>query len=114
MRLCVIRTCQRKSHKPYRERYLFALILLGFSFAVHAQDDVRLYESAQDAYEMGLFEKANDLLSNSLDLFHGETRIGVYRLLALCNLNMDKPEVAETWPKPSTGGSASTSNMTGI
>ena len=38
------------------KRYLFALILLGFSFAVHAQDDARLYESAQDAYEMGLFD----------------------------------------------------------
>ena len=79
------------------KRYLFALILLSLSFTVRAQDDVRVYESAQEAYELGLFEKADALLNQSADLFKGETQIGVYRLLALCNLNMDKPEVAEKW-----------------
>ena len=79
------------------KRYLFTLILLLFSFAAHAQDEARVYESAQDAYELGMFEKADALLRNSVDIFHGETRIGVYRLLALCNLNMDKPEAAEAW-----------------
>lgn len=77
--------------------YIFALVLLFLSYAVRAQDDTHLYESAQEAYEYGLFAKADSLLRNSVSSFSGEDRIGVYRLLALCNLNMDKPEVAETW-----------------
>jgi iron complex outermembrane receptor protein len=56
-----------------------------------------VYESAQEAYELGLFQKADSLLTGSANSFKGETRIGVYRLLALCNLNMDRPEVAQTW-----------------
>ena len=79
------------------KRYIFALILLFFSYAVSAQEGARLYESALEAYEFGQFAKADSLLSSSVNSFGGETRIGVYRLLALCNLNMDKPEVAETW-----------------
>lgn len=80
------------------KRYLLALFLLCLPWAAaHAQDNVRLYESAQEAYELGLFEKADTLLTNSVNRFRGEDRIGVYRLLALCNLNMDKPEVAEAW-----------------
>ena len=79
------------------KRYLFALIVLLFPLAVQAQEEAGLYESALEAYELGQFRKADSLLVHSVNSFHGETRIGVYRLLALCNLNMDKPEVAETW-----------------
>ena len=77
--------------------YIFALFLLFFSYAVHAQEEARLYESAMEAYELGSFAKADSILTNSVNRFNGETRIGVYRLLALCNLNMDKPEEAEKW-----------------
>ena len=78
--------------------FIFVLFFLGsFSFAVRAQDAAHRYESALEAYELGLFEKADTLLNGSVNDFHGEDRIGVYRLLALCNLNMDKPEVAESW-----------------
>ena len=78
--------------------FLFVLFFLGsFSLAVRAQDAAHRYESALEAYELGLFEKADTLLNGSVNDFHGEDRIGVYRLLALCNLNMDKPEVAESW-----------------
>ncbi len=79
------------------KRYLFALFLLCFSLALHAQEDTHVYESAQEAYELGLFEKADGILRNNADVFKGETRIGAYRLLALCNLNMDNPEEAEKW-----------------
>ena len=79
------------------KRFLFALCLLCLSVAVRAQDEARVYESAQEAYELGMFEKADAILRNTVDLFKGETRIGVYRLLALSNLNMDKPEEAEKW-----------------
>ena len=78
--------------------FIFVLFLsVGFSCAVHAQDDTHRYESALEAYELGLFEKADTLLTNSVNDFTGEDRISVYRLLALCNLNLDKPEVAEAW-----------------
>ena len=79
------------------KRYIIALVLVCCSWALRAQDDSHLFESAQEAYELGLFEKADTLLTRSVNSFHGESRIGVYRLLALCNLNMDKPAVAEEW-----------------
>lgn len=79
------------------KRYIFTLFVLFFSFAALAQEDNHLFEQAQEAYELGLFQKADSLLAPAAGTFGGETRIGVYRLLALCNLNMDKPQVAETW-----------------
>ena len=79
------------------QRYIIALLILLICTAAKAQDVTRVYESAQEAYELGLFQKADSLLAGSANNFKGETRIGVYRLLALCNLNMDKPEVAQTW-----------------
>lgn len=79
------------------KRYIIALVLVCCSWALRAQDDSHLYESALEAYELGMFERADTLLTKSLTSFHGEDRIGVYRLLALCNLNMDKPAVAESW-----------------
>ncbi|MBO6078340.1 MAG: TonB-dependent receptor [Bacteroidaceae bacterium] len=78
-------------------RYIYTLLLLLFTCAVKAQDDTHLYESALEAYEFGFFEKADSLLRDSVGIFKGENRISVFRLLALSNLNMDKPEVAETW-----------------
>ena len=78
-------------------RYIFPLLILLFAWTARAQEDVRLYESAQEAYELGQFQKADSLLSRTADSYSGETRISVYRLLALSNLNMDKPEVAEIW-----------------
>jgi len=78
-------------------RYIITLLLLCFSYAVYAQENARVYEAALEAYELGSFAEADSLLLRSVDSFKGETRIGVYRLLALCNLHMDKPEVAENW-----------------
>jgi len=79
------------------KRFIYTLFLLLLTCAVKSQNDSRLFESAQEAYEFGLFERADSLLRDSVDIFKGETKIGVFRLLALSNLNMDKPEVAETW-----------------
>ncbi|MBQ2172637.1 MAG: hypothetical protein II454_05515, partial [Bacteroidales bacterium] len=79
------------------KRYIFALIVLCFSYTARAQEDIHLYELAQEAYEYGLFQQADSLLSNSVNSFKGETQINMFRLLALSNLNMDKPEVAEAW-----------------
>ena len=78
-------------------RYIIALSVLFFSYGVQAQEETHLLEAAEEAYEFGWFAKADSLLSGSVASFSGEDRIGVYRLLALCNLNMDKPQVAETW-----------------
>ena len=79
------------------KRFIYTFFLLLLTCAVKSQNDSRLYESAMEAYEFGLFERADSLLRDSVDIFKGETRIGVLRLLALSNLNMDKPAVAETW-----------------
>ena len=79
------------------ERYIFILFILCFSWTARAQEDIHLFEQAQEAYELGMFQKSDSLLSGSVNSFKGETLIGVYRLLALSNLNMDKPEVAESW-----------------
>ncbi len=79
------------------QKYIIALLILLIPWATRAQEATRVYESAQEAYELGLFQKADSLLTGSANSFKGETRIGVYRLLALCNLNMDRPEVAQTW-----------------
>ena len=78
-------------------RYIIALSVLFFSYGVQAQEETHLLEAAEEAYEFGWFAKADSLLSGSVASFSGEDRIGVYRLLALCNLNMDKPQVAESW-----------------
>ena len=78
-------------------RYINALLILLIASAARAQEATRVYESAQEAYELGHFQKADSLLTGSVNSFKGETRIGVYRLLALCNLNMDKPDVAQSW-----------------
>lgn len=79
------------------KRYIAALLILLLPYAVRAQEEIHVYEAAQEAYELGQFEQANALLTGSIASFKGETRIGVYRILALCNLNMDQPEVAEKW-----------------
>lgn len=78
-------------------RYILALFAFFFVLSVRAQEETRIYEEAQEAYEFGWFEKADSLLRGDVNRFSGETRMGVLRLLALCNLNMDRPDVAETW-----------------
>ena len=77
--------------------YIIAFFLVCCSWALRAQDESHLYETALEAYELGMFEKVDTLLSKSVSSFNGESRIGVYRLLALSNLNMDRPAVAESW-----------------
>ena len=67
--------------------YIIAFFLVCCSWALRAQDESHLYESALEAYELGMFEKVDTLLSKSVSSFQGESRIGVYRLLALSNLN---------------------------
>lgn len=79
------------------KRYISILLFLLIACAVKAQNETRLYESALEAYEYGLFEEADSLLRDSVNTFKGESQINAYRLLALCNLNMDRPEVAEAW-----------------
>ena len=78
-------------------RYILALGALVITLSAYAQEEVRLFEEAQEAYELGWFEKADSLLSGHENSFRGETWMGVLRLLALCNLNMDRPEAAQTW-----------------
>ena len=73
---------------------IFALLCLSVA---QAQDDANVFEQAEEAYEYGHFEEADSLLSGVVDKLKGEYQIGAFRLLALSNLNMDRPEVAELY-----------------
>ena len=74
---------------------LFLLLLSGASCAAYAQEDVDIYDQAIEAYEFGHFEQTDSLLQNVAGSLKGERQINAFRLLALSNLNMDKPERAE-------------------
>ena len=78
-------------------RHLFTLFVLMLSCVAKAQDDVNVYEKAVEAYEYGHFEIADSLLRDLAGNLKGENQISAFRLLALSNLNMDKPEVAESY-----------------
>ena len=57
--------------------YIVALFILSFPHLAQAQDNMRIFEAAQEAYEYGLFQKADSLLSQSAGSFSGEARIRV-------------------------------------
>ncbi len=76
---------------------LFLLLLSGASCAAYAQEDVDIYDQAIEAYEFGHFEQTDSLLRNVAGSLKGERQINAFRLLALSNLNMDKPERAEEY-----------------
>ena len=78
-------------------RYILTFFILLSACVTRAQDDATAYERALEAYEFGYFEKADSLLKKMVGGLKGEVQIGAYRLLALSNLNMDKPEVAEMY-----------------
>ena len=60
-------------------------------------DEARVFTQALEAYEFGHFEVADSLLKDVAGSMRGELQINAYRLLALSNLNMDKPDVAEVY-----------------
>ena len=50
----------------------------------------QVYEQAEEAYSIGRIEQAMTLLNNNIDNFQGGLKQSAYRLMALCNLGMDK------------------------
>lgn len=73
------------------------LFLLLFSSIAQAQEDSHVLEQATEAYEYGEFEKVDSMLRDVVGNLKGEIRIQAFRLLALSNLNMDKPAEAEDY-----------------
>ena len=55
----------------------------------------QVYEQAEEAYSIGRIEQAMTLLNNNIDNFQGGLKQSAYRLMALCNLGMDKTAEAE-------------------
>jgi len=67
------------------------------SEANRTQDYNGLYYQANEAFELGEFELVDSLLRGIVPSMKGEQRINAYRLLALSNLNMDRPEEAANY-----------------
>jgi len=57
----------------------------------------QIYEQAAEEYNIGRIEQAMTLLSDNIDNFQGGLKQSAYRLMALCNLGMDKTEEAEAY-----------------
>ena len=55
----------------------------------------QVYEQAEEAYSIGRIEQAMTLLNNNIDNVQGGLKQSAYRLMALCNLGMDKTVEAE-------------------
>lgn len=81
-----------------RRYTLYILLLFLVSLNVHSQTlDNNKFEEANAEYNIGHFDTAYKILTENLEEFHGDQRIVVYRLLALCCLNMDEQNKAEEY-----------------
>lgn len=81
-----------------RRYTLYILLLFFVSLNVHSQTlDNNKFEEANAEYNIGHFDTAYKILTENLEEFHGDQRIVVYRLLALCCLNMDEQNKAEEY-----------------
>ena len=56
----------------------------------------QVYQQAEEAYNIGRIEQAMTLLNDNLDYFQGALKQSAYRLMALCNLGLDKTAEAES------------------
>ncbi|MBR1542262.1 MAG: TonB-dependent receptor plug domain-containing protein [Bacteroidaceae bacterium] len=77
---------------------IYILLCVGLSSVVQAQnsDEQRnIYNEAENAYNLGRLEYAEELLNSNINIFRGTMKQGAYRLLALSNLGMDDDEEAE-------------------
>lgn len=71
----------------------FCLSLL--SVPLYSQKAMQYYAAAEKAYNMGRFEEAKAILDANIAEFRDDERVGAYRLLTLCCLNMDKADEAQ-------------------
>ena len=68
---------------------------------LHAQVDtdqqLSIFNDAENAYSIGRLEYVDDLLTKNINLFKGTSKQGAYRLLALANLGLDNDANAESY-----------------
>ena len=81
-------------------RYLF-ILLWSIAVAASAQDKADVYRSiydqAEQDYAVGRLEDVQKALLDNLSGFSNDMLIGVYRLLALCDLSTDQEAHAEQY-----------------
>lgn len=70
--------------------------MLGEIFAQEGKE-IQLYKQAEDAYKIGRFDDAINLLTDNMDIFSKRTKETVLKLLALCYLEEDKNFEAEQY-----------------
>ena len=80
-----------------RLHLIIYIVSILYCIPASAQDSNmrQVYEQAEEAYSIGRIEQAMTLLNNNIDNFQGGLKQSAYRLMALCNLGMDKTAEAE-------------------
>lgn len=80
-------------------KIIFTILLLGCVYAVNAQTDAEqsrsIYAIAEENYNLGRIDEAEELLLNNLRKFPSNLRQSAYHLLALCSLGNDRESEAE-------------------
>lgn len=83
-------------------RYLF-LLLWCITVTANAQDKAEyyrtIYDQAEQNYAIGRIDEVQKALQDNLSGFPSDMLVGVYRLLALCDLSNDQEEHAESYVK---------------
>ena len=84
-----------------RLHLIIYIVSILYCIPASAQDSNmrQVYEQAEEAYSIGRIEQAMALLNNNIDNFQGGLKQSAYRLMALCNLGMDKTVEAENYAK---------------
>lgn len=76
--------------------FVISILVLGEIFAQEGKE-IQLYKQAEDAYKIGRFDDAINLLTDNMDIFSKRTKETVLKLLALCYLEEDKNLEAEQY-----------------
>jgi len=59
----------------------------------------QIYDQAESEYTVGHIEQAMQILTNNVNSLSGNFKNSAYRLMVLCELAMDNPELAESYAK---------------